>query len=162
MSARDDAPDSRRRARQAALQILYQWEMSGDPLESVLESSPRVRSVQLDAAAEAMAVRLAKGTAEQLPAIDALLTAHAAHWRVERMPVVDRLVLRLAVFELQHEPATPAAVVINEAIELARTFSTEEAAKFVNGLLDAVRRRLEDERAAGPARPPRATETPTS
>jgi N utilization substance protein B len=136
--------------------------MSGDPLDTVLETSPAVRTVQLDEAAEAMAERLARGTAADLAAIDALVGEHADHWRVERMPVVDRLVLRLAVYELVHEPATPHAVVINEAIELARTFSTEQAAKFVNGLLDAVRRRIAAGNAAPDARPPRTTESPTS
>lgn len=162
MSAKAEGSDSRRRARQAALQILYQWEMSGDPLDTVLQTSRAVRTIQLDEAAETMAERLAHGTAGDLQRIDALLAEQAAHWRVERMPVVDRLVLRLAVYELLDEPSTPHAVVINEAIELARTFSTEEAAKFVNGLLDAVHRRLV---AGGPmpgAALPRAPETPTS
>jgi N utilization substance protein B len=156
-----DAPDNRRRAREAALQILYQWEMSGDPLDDVLATSRGVRMVRLDEATEAMAERLARGTAADLGPIDALLAEHAANWRVERMPVVDRLVLRLAAYELKHEPSTPAAVVINEAIELARTFSTEQAAKFVNGVLDAVRRHLAAGVAAADAAPS-STETPTS
>jgi N utilization substance protein B len=80
--------------------------------------------------------------------IDPLIAASARHWRIERMAVLDRLVLRLAVYELQHGDS-PAAVVIDEAIELTRTFSGEEAVAFVNGVLDAVRRRLDGE-GAGP------------
>ena len=74
--------------------------------------------------------------------IDQLLAAHTKHWRVERMAVIDRIVLRLAVSELMTQPDTPPKVVINEAIELARTFSGDEAVPFVNGVLDAVRKKL--------------------
>ena len=74
--------------------------------------------------------------------IDRLLAAHAQNWRVERMAVLDRLVLRMAVYELMEDPKTPAKVVINEAIELARAYSGEEAVGFVNGVLDAVRKEL--------------------
>ena len=73
---------------------------------------------------------------------DALIASHARNWRIERMAVIDRLVLRLAIYELLAEPPTPAKVVINEALELARTFSGEEAVPFVNGVLDAVRKTL--------------------
>jgi transcription antitermination protein NusB len=71
------------------------------------------------------------------------VSTHARNWRVERMAVLDRLVLRLGTYELLAEPDTPARVVINEAIELARRFSGEDAAAFVNGVLDAVRKHLE-------------------
>jgi lysyl-tRNA synthetase class 2 len=86
-----------------------------------------------------------------LPAIDPLIEEASKHWRLERMPVLDRLVLRLALYELLHEPSTPGAVVIDEALELTRRFSTEEAVPFVNGVLDTVKRRIErGEIAAGP------------
>ncbi len=74
--------------------------------------------------------------------IDALLAAHAQNWRVERMAVLDRLVLRLAVYEMLTAPDTPAKVVINEALELTRAFTGDEAVGFVNGILDAVRKHL--------------------
>jgi N utilization substance protein B len=77
--------------------------------------------------------------------IDPLSAARAHNWRVERMAVIDRLVLRLAIAELLTQPATPAKVVINEAIELARTFSGDDAVPFVNGVLDAVRKDLKRE-----------------
>jgi N utilization substance protein B len=85
---------------------------------------------------------LVKETASRVEQIDRLLVAHAHNWRLERMAVIDRLVLRLAVAELLTESGTPPKVVINEAIELARTFSGDESVPFVNGVLDAVRRNL--------------------
>jgi len=88
----------------------------------------------------AFATRLADGVADGVAALDPIIAAAAEHWRLERMNVMDRLILRLAVFEFLHEPDTPAKVVINEALELARTFSGDEAVRFVNGLLDAIRR----------------------
>ena len=77
--------------------------------------------------------------------IDAILAAHAQNWRIERMAVIDRLVLRLAIYELLADPDTPSRVVINEALELARWYSGEEAVRFVNGVLDAVRKELRPE-----------------
>ena len=86
---------------------------------------------------------LARDTVARLTAIDPLIAETAERWRPERMPVLDRLILRMAVCELQRDRGTPAAVVINEALELARTFSTEESVKFINGMLDAIRKKLD-------------------
>jgi transcription antitermination protein NusB len=132
--------ERRHRAREAAIQMLYQWEVGGDDLENVLTSYRLVRPDVLDEEAEAMAGRLVRGTAAHLAEIDPLIGERAEHWRIERMPVIDRLVLRMALYEFLHEPDTPRPVVINEAMELARTFSTEAAVKFVNGVLDAINR----------------------
>ena len=85
---------------------------------------------------------LVNGTTARVAEIDELLAAHAQNWRVERMAVLDRLVLRLAVCEMLSAPETPARVVINEALELARAYTGEEAVGFVNGVLDAVRKHL--------------------
>jgi N utilization substance protein B len=83
-----------------------------------------------------------RGTMDRREEIDVMLTAHAQNWRVERMAVIDRLVLRMAVYEMLAEADTPSKVIINEAIELARSFSGDEAVGFVNGVLDAVRKEL--------------------
>jgi N utilization substance protein B len=83
--------------------------------------------------------RLVHGTVQHLDEVDAHIRRHAEHWRIERMPVVDRNILRLAVYEMTHQD-TPPAVVIDEALELARKFSGEESVQFVNGVLDAVHR----------------------
>ena len=92
---------------------------------------------------QAFATRLAEGVAGALAELDPIIVEAAEHWRLERLNVLDRLILRLAIYELLHEPETPAKVVINEALELARTFSGDEAVRFVNGVLDAVRRKLQ-------------------
>ena len=86
---------------------------------------------------------LAEGVAAHVAELDPLISEAAAHWRLERMNVIDRLVMRLAVYEFLYERDTPATVIINEALELARAFSSEEAVPFVNGVLDGIRRRLE-------------------
>ena len=140
-------PAGRRRAREAALQMLYQWEIGRvGPHEAIVSYWP-ARDAEQEVSEElrAFANGLVKGTIEQVGEIDQLLTAHTHNWRIERMAVIDRLVLRLAVYELRTEPETPARVIINEAIELARTFSGDEAVPFVNGVLDAVRKDLNRE-----------------
>jgi N utilization substance protein B len=138
---------TRHRAREAALQMLYQWEVGGTAMPEVVRAWPGVSdgATPLPAPLHAFAVRLAQGTAADLAAIDPLISEAASTWRIERMNVLDRLILRLAIYEFVHERDTPASVIINEAIELARSFSSDEAVPFVNGVLDAVRRRLERE-----------------
>jgi N utilization substance protein B len=133
---------SRRRSREHALQILYQWDMRKQPIEESIGAfygtlfaedgvAPPARDEFLE--------QLVRGTVEKAGAIDALISGHAEHWRLERMPAVDRNILRLAIYEMRHTE-TPAAVAIDEALELARRFSTEESVQFVNGVLDAVHR----------------------
>jgi N utilization substance protein B len=92
--------------------------------------------------------RLVLGTVGEVEALDARIAQSSEHWRVERLAVIDRLILRLAAWELQHEPETPPAVVLNEALELARQYSTVDAVRFVNGVLDSIRRGI-----AGPDSP---------
>ena len=125
--------------------MLYQWEVGRVEPEAALASHWSIEQDEvrpLPASARLFAEQLAAGTIAHLPEIDALLTKHAQNWRLERMAIVDRLILRLAVYELLYVPETSAAVVIDEAIELARTFSEDEAVRFVNGVLDAVHKNL--------------------
>lgn len=135
---------TRRRAREAALQMLYQWEIGrASAHEAIVTYWPsREPEEQLSEAHQQFANELVRGTIGRVAEIDKILAEHARNWRVERMAVLDRLVLRLAIYELLAVPDTPALVVINEAIELARAYSGEEAAGFVNGILDAVRKDL--------------------
>ncbi len=138
----------RHAAREAALQILYQWEIGGAPLDDTLAAYWEVREEDPDVSAIAevdreYAAALARGTAAHMAEIDPLLEAQAEHWRLARMAVVDRLILRLAAYELRHEPDAPAPVVINEALELARTFSGEDAVRFINGILDGLARKID-------------------
>jgi transcription antitermination protein NusB len=148
---------SRHRAREAALQMLYQWEIgrasAGEAVKTYWpgrDAPPSPDDEQADAAPEdgvdengrRFANALVSGTIERVGEADALIAAHAKNWRLARMAVIDRLVLRLAIYELLTEPETPAKVIINEAIELVRTFSGEDPVPFINGVLDAVRKTL--------------------
>jgi len=145
--------DTRRRGREAALQMLYHWEIGRLSMPLVRTSFwdlGQPDAGEVTGRIRAFAERLATGTVEALATIDPLLESQAAHWRLERMAVVDRLILRMAVYEFLHEPETPRVVAIEEALRLAKRFSTPDAVKFVNGVLDGVRRRL-DEPPAGDA-----------
>jgi N utilization substance protein B len=129
------APEGpRRQARERALALLYEAEMKGCSLEEVLAGLP--------ARADPYAERLARGVAEGRPRIDALLAEVARGWALERMPAVDRALLRLGVYELLEQPEVPAAVVIDEAVSLAGRYSTEDSGRFVNGVLATVASRL--------------------
>jgi len=131
---------ARHQAREAALQMLYQWEVGRVSVHEAIATYWPSRDEAISEDAQVFADGLVRGTVEHVKEADDLIATHARNWRVERMAVIDRLVLRLAIHELTREPPTPAKVVINEAIELARTFSGEEAVPFVNGVLDAVRK----------------------
>jgi len=137
---------TRRRAREAALQILYQWEIGGSDVERATETFFGLQwpvDEPLPDEVRTFATELARETVERLPEIDRLIAETTEKWRPERMAVVDRLILRLATCELLTEDAAPGAVVINEALELARKFSTEDSVKFINGMLDGIRKKLE-------------------
>jgi N utilization substance protein B len=139
----------RRRAREAALQILYQWDIGRAAVDDAADTYFELQwpDAQPPASAtRAFASALARETVARLDTIDPLIAETAERWRPERMAVLDRLILRMAVCELLRDEAEPPAVVINEALELARTFSTEEAVKFINGMLDAIRKKLDSTR----------------
>jgi transcription antitermination protein NusB len=138
--------DPRRRARESALQILYQWEIGRADVDHAADTFFNQQWPDADAPSDEVrgfASRLAHDTVERLDAIDPLIAETAERWRPERMAVLDRLILRMAICELQRDRGTPPAVVINEALELARTFSTEEAVKFINGMLDSIRKKID-------------------
>jgi N utilization substance protein B len=130
---------ARRKGRELALQMLYQWDVSRAPVEEVVESSPEIGKAG-DAARE-FARGLVEGSVDRVEDIDKVLIDTSEHWRLGRMSVVDRNVLRLAVFELMTN-ATPPSVVINEALEVAKRFSSPESVSFVNGILDKVNRAM--------------------
>jgi N utilization substance protein B len=142
MSAVD--PAGRRRAREAALQMLYQWEVGRASAHETIATYWPAHDAEhpLDEPLREFANDLVRGTVGRVGEIDGILGAHAQNWRVERMAVIDRLVLRLAVYELLAHAGTPPRVVINEALELARAYSGEDAVPFVNGVLDSIRKKL--------------------
>lgn len=138
----------RTRARECAFQMLYQWDMTRVAMQEVVESYWRVRSTADQT--RSMAERLARGAQADVRRIDAEIARAAINWRFDRIAAVDRNILRLGTFELIHDPDTPAAVVIDEAVEMARRFGEADSTAFVNGVLDAIKRRVrEGERVPG-------------
>ena len=132
---------SRSRSRQRALQILFLWDARRQPVQEAIDAFYDTLFAEEQPERDPFVDQLVHGAIEHLEEIDTRIRQHAEHWRMERMPVVDRNILRLAVYEMTHAN-TPAAVVIDEALELAHKFSGEESAQFVNGVLDAVHRDL--------------------
>ena len=154
----------RRTAREMAVQMLYQSDLGGSPLTHIFSTFDLAEYVAREAPAadrrrgqptteergehtrrrqrvqEAFeyAQALVRGTVENQERIDELIRGQADNWRLERMPAVDRNILRLAVFEMLHERETPKLVVLDEAIELAKKFGSEQSGRFVNGLLDGL------------------------
>jgi N utilization substance protein B len=132
---------SRRRARQRALQILFLWDARKQPVDEAIDDYYNSLFSEEQPDRDPFVADLVRGTVEHLAEVDEQITKHAEHWRMERMPAVDRNILRLAVYEMTRA-GTPAPVTIDEALELARKFSNEESIQFVNGVLDAVRRQI--------------------
>ena len=136
---------SRRKARECALQMLFAADVAEAPSDEVVHSYwAELGEPDLDETAREFATRLASGTLANLSSLDERIRSRAEHWRISRMAVVDRNILRLAVYEFLHEP-TPRTVAINEALEIARRFSTYEATQFINGILDAIKRDLDEQ-----------------
>lgn len=133
---------TRRKARESALQMLFAADVA-KTLGSVLTSNfwNELSDAELDDATRDFADKLTVGTLREIETIDDRIRTRAEHWRIERMAIVDRNVLRLAVFEFLFEE-TPHTVIINEALEIARRFSTYEATQFINGILDAIKHDL--------------------
>jgi N utilization substance protein B len=135
---------TRRTARELALQALYQLELVGEA--GLLPFDAFCAHFQVSRKAMDYAGTLFAGVRENMAEIDSLISKHAQNWRLERMSVVDRTILRIAVFELAFREDVPASVLINEAVEIAKRFSTDESGPFINGILDAMTR----EKGVGP------------
>ncbi len=128
---------SRSRCREWALQLLYQAECRGHQLG---ETARFWRHFQKGDKVPAYLVKLVEGVATHQEELDALIRQHSEHWRLERMAAVDRNLLRLSLYELLHQPTVPAKVVLNEAVELAKRYGSEDSGAFINGILDCVRK----------------------
>jgi N utilization substance protein B len=125
--------------------MLYQWEIGKLSMLEVMRTYWMPGLIEDDPLSDDLrqfATALTNGVAATVEQIDPMIAQAAENWRIERMAVMDRIILRLAVYEFLHQPETPARVIINEALELARTFSTDEAVRFINGILDGIRRTL--------------------
>ncbi len=136
---------SRRKARECALQMLFAADISEARVDDLVRLFwSELADTEVEPPAREFATRLATGTLAHLTALDERIRSRAEHWRISRMAIVDRNILRLAVYEFLHEP-TPRTVAINEALEIARRFSTYEATQFINGILDAIKRDLDQQ-----------------
>lgn len=145
----------RRRGREMALQMLYQREMGEATVQQVVAHYDPFEQLEVERAEEGAGIRVAEqtlrqafeyakklvqGTESHREEVDELIRGQADNWRLERMSVVDRNILRLAVFELLFEPDVPKLVVLDEAIELAKRFGSDQSSRFVNGILDGLLR----------------------
>ncbi len=136
---------TRHRAREVALQILYRYEVNeadgkGEPptgLDLANDLKRHFEHFQVDESFRAFSAELVAGTLLKRPEIDKEIEKRATNWKMTRMSVIDRSLLRMSLYELSHFPDTPKAVVIDEAIELAKQFGTQDSAAFINGILDA-------------------------
>lgn len=140
---------ARRRSRQRALQVLFQWDSRKQTIDEAIESfyetlysaEDEPGQPPTEPEPDPFMESLARGTAACFAELDDLIARRAENWRLERMPIVDRNILRMATYEMR-DLATPPAIVIDEALEIARRYSEEEALPFINGVLDAVRRMI--------------------
>lgn len=126
----DRPPGSRHQARERALSLLYEAESKDSPPGEILAGLP--------VPPDPFAVDLVGGVGDHGAQIDGLISGHAHDWALDRMPAIDRALLRIAVFELLYRPDVPTGAVISEALELAQRYSTEESSRFVNGMLSAI------------------------
>jgi N utilization substance protein B len=133
---------TRRKSRELALQMLFQADMSGQTPDDVRRTFWAERS-EVDRDTRGFADDLFRIATERAKEIDPLIERHAEHWRMDRMATVDRNVLRAGVAEFLGFPKTPRPVIINEALEIARKFSSPESVQFINGVLDSVAKELE-------------------
>jgi N utilization substance protein B len=125
-----DPLGSRRESRERALSLLYEADLKGQAPGVILAGQP--------VPPDDFTLGLVGGVDANLAAIDGLIRRFSRGWSLERMPVVDRALLRIAIFELGHEPEVPLAVVISEAVDLAKQYSTDDSGRFVNGMLSAI------------------------
>jgi N utilization substance protein B len=139
----------RHRSRSRALQVLFLWDLRKQPIDEAISAYYNTLSSEEDdpkpADPDEFMETLARGVCEQAPELDRRIVEKSENWRLERMPVIDRNILRLAIFEMlavhdKKAPDTPVAVIIDEALELARQYSGDESVAFINGVLDAVSR----------------------
>jgi N utilization substance protein B len=136
---------SRRKARECALQMLFAADVAQTAPDDLVRTYwAELGEADIEDSAREFATRLAVGTLAHTTELDERIRVRAEHWRIARMAIVDRNILRLAVYEFLHE-TTPRTVAINEALEIARRFSTYEATQFINGILDAIKRDMDEQ-----------------
>ena len=133
---------SRRRSREMAIQVLYQVDMAQSDLAEALRLF--CEHFKAPESIRDFAFELARGAHEHQEEVDSLIKGFSENWRLERMPTVDRNILRLAIYELLYRPDIPAKVSINEAVDLGKKYGSEDSGSFINGILDRIRLHLEE------------------
>lgn len=138
---------ARRKSRELALQMLFQHDMSGNAPETIVVTFEDLQKVKPPV--RDFAIRLFEGTVRNLEEIDRMIVEQADNWRLTRMAVVDRNIIRMSVYEFMHEDETPKLVIIDEAIEIAKKFGTQKSGQFINGILDGILKRYNLQEAGG-------------
>lgn len=130
---------SRRKSRELALQMLFQYDLSGNDPEAIILTFDDLQKAK--PAIRDFAIRIFLGTIRHMEELDELIVKQADNWRLSRMAVVDRNIIRMSVYEFLHETDTPKLVIIDEAIEIAKKFGTQKSGQFINGILDGILKR---------------------
>ena len=130
---------ARRKARELALQMLFQHDLSGNQPDAILATFEDLQKSKPNT--KEFATKIFRGTVDNLTKIDDMIQAQADNWRLSRMAVVDRNIIRMSVYEFLHETDTPKLVIIDEAIEIAKKFGTQKSSQFINGILDGILKR---------------------
>jgi N utilization substance protein B len=130
---------ARRKARELALQMLYQFDLSSNPPQQIVDTFEELQKSKPNT--REFATKIFHGTIENLEKIDEMIAAQADNWRISRMAVVDRNIIRMSIYELLNETDTPKLVIIDEAIEIGKKFGTQKSSQFINGILDGILKR---------------------
>lgn len=130
---------ARRKARELALQMLFQHDLSGNEPEMIVRTFEDLQKARPNI--RDFAVRVFEGTLRNMKEIDGMISNQADNWRLSRMAVVDRNIIRMSIYEFMHEDETPKLVIIDEAIEIAKKFGTQKSSQFINGILDGILKR---------------------
>ncbi len=130
---------ARRKARELALQMLFQADVAGNAPDDIIETFEDIQRVRPNI--REFAIRVFRGTLEKQDEIDKIVVEQAENWRLSRMPVVDRNLIRMAIYEMMYLDETPKLVILDEAIEIAKRYGTEKSSQFINGILDGVLKR---------------------
>ena len=130
---------ARRKARELALQMLFQLDMSSNQPDAIIATFEELQKSKANT--REFATKIFRGTIEHMPAIDEMIQNQAENWRLSRMAAVDRNIIRMSVYEFLHEDDTPKLVIIDEAIEIAKKYGTQKSSQFINGILDGILKR---------------------
>lgn len=130
---------ARRKARELALQMLFQYDMSANAPDQIIETFDDLQKSKPNT--REFATKIFRGTIDHMPRIDEMIQDQAENWRLSRMAAVDRNIIRMSVYEFLHEQETPKLVIIDEAIEIAKRYGTDKSPQFINGILDGILKR---------------------